>query len=390
MDPNNNEEAKKTSTEDLPDLEEPVQEPDAENEKESKSDSTESESPVSNFGEKSKELANNVTQTTTGALNKLNAFRESSSGKIIVITIVGILIVGIIAFVLYYIIQKTMINQTSYQLAETSAPVLTTKVIKCDGSPIPNPSAGARSSMCFWIYIYDISKYQGSVRHVFHRGQSTDSFNSDEGNTVPIGPYVALDPSSSSLYVTFGKGTGKKTKTYNYIQGTTKKYVNDDEILSKTDLAPTPAEKLKVASYSRGIVFPYIPLQRWIHVGVVVNENLNGGTITGYIDGELVLSVNQSTKPKPVAVTNNSNTITKVTPIMSLTNMNISNTGDVYIGGSPSDPIGPGFSGLVSRIRFYNYDISAQDVYTNYQQGPINSTLAALGYGIQSPIYKIS
>jgi hypothetical protein len=124
-----------------------------------------------------------------------------------------------------------------------------------------------------------------------------------------------------------------------------------------------------------------------VHVACVINENLNGGTITGYIDSELAVSVTTSTKLNPVKIGS-----TTVTPVTDISNINMNNTGDVYIGGSISDPIGPGFSGLVSNIQFYNYDISAQDVYANYQKGPFNNPLAILGlpaYGVRSPIYKI-
>ena len=163
-------------------------------------------------------------------------------------------------------------------------------------------------------------------------------------------------------------------------------------VLPASLLKPTATEKWQVASQSRGIVFPYVPLQRWVHVACVINENLNGGTITGYIDAELAVSVDTSTKLQSVEVTNSAGSTTRVQPVSDLSNINISNTGDVYVGGSPSDPIGVGFSGLVSNIQFYNYDISAQDVYANYQKGPFNNPLAALGlpaYGIRSPIYQI-
>ena len=395
MDPEINPTANKNTSQgdapegDLQDIEDSTEAPEAKPEPVSEVKATveapESSELTSNLSEKSTELANDVKESTTGALNKLNAFRETSSGKIIVMTIVGILVVGIVAFLLYYIIQQTMVSQASYQLPETASPVLCSQITACNGSDIPNPSSGVRSGMCFWIYIYDVSKYQGSVRHVFHRGLKTDGFVGD--NTRPAGPYVALDPTTSSLYVTFGSGSGKNDKYYNYKDSTGSVKADD----SASTLSSN--QKLQLSAMSRGIVFPYIPLQRWVHVGVVVNENINGGTITGYIDGELVLSVNQSTKQPSIPVTKDNNVTTNITPVMKLTNMNISNTGDVYVGGSPSDPIGPGFSGLVSRLSFYNYDISAQDVYTNYQQGPINNPLAALGlpaYGLQSPVYKIS
>ena len=355
----------------------------------------------SNFVEKTQEFTNNVKETTTNMVSQLNEFRSTSSGTIIAMTVAGILVVGVIALILYYIIRYTMISQSSYLLTETSAPVLGTQITACVGSSIPNPSSGVRSGMCFWIYIYDISKYTGSVRHVFHRGKKDDSFA--EPGKLPQGPYVALDPQTSALNIVFGPSTDT-TKYFKYNTPATSSSgaanANQDADLAgkgsgaSATLVPTAAEKLRIASQSRGIAFPYIPLQRWVHVACVINENLNGGTITGYIDSELAVSVTASTKLNPVKVTKVGSTgaTTLVTPVTDISNIDMSNTGDVYIGGSISDPIGPGFSGLVSNIQFYNYDISAQDVYANYQKGPFNNPLAILGlpaYGVRSPLYKI-
>ena len=381
-----------------PDLQNPAPEVNS-----SASEPASESSSTSNFGEKTSEFTNNVKETTTQVVDKIQTFQKSSSGQIITMTIVGILVVAAIALILYYIIQSTMISQTSYVLKGTTTPVSCTAITTYDGSLIPNPSSGVRSGMCFWIYIYDISKYQGSIRHVFHRGTKTDGFG---GTELPMGPFVALDPNSSAMSILFGPGTTSKPpgNYFNYnIQGgpgVQNKYT--DSTLTgalagtksgvQSPMLPTPHQKWQVASQSRGIVFPYIPLQRWVHVACVINENVNGGTITGYIDGELAVSVNSTTKTTPVQVTTTGTATKTVTPVMDISNINMKNTGDVYVGGSLSDPIGPGFSGLVSKIQFYNYDISAQDVYANYQSGPINNILGALGlpaYGLQSPIYEI-
>ena len=349
----------------------------------------------SSFGEKTEEISNNIKETTTGFVNKLNEFSQTSSGSILMMTVVGIVVVAIIAFVLWYIINKTVIAQSSYLLAETSgAPLVCSQLTLAKGSPIPAPSSGVRSGMTFWVYIYDIAKYQGSIRHVLHRGLKTDGFNTRGGNTLPGGPYVALDPNSSAMSIVFGPNTGTNNYfTYSIpsVNGPGNIIV-DSSLTGNNTLTPTPSQMLQVAAKSRGIVIPYIPLQRWVHVACIINENVNGGTITAYVDGELAVSVTSSSTLPPTNVTVSDNNTTRVTPVTNINNINMGNTGDVYIGGSPSDPIGPGFSGLVSKVQFYNYDLSAQDVYANYQKGPIDNILAALGlpaYGIQSPIYRI-
>jgi hypothetical protein len=71
---------------------------------------------------------------------------------------------------------------------------------------------------------------------------------------------------------------------------------------------------------------------------------------------------------------------------------NLDKKGNIYTGGSVGSTVGPGFSGMVSMIQFFNYDMNANDVYELYKKGPVNNMLAKLGlpsYGIQSPFYRI-
>jgi hypothetical protein len=77
---------------------------------------------------------------------------------------------------------------------------------------------------------------------------------------------------------------------------------------------------------------------------------------------------------------------------LSIFNADLDKKGHVYVGGSTSGTSGPGFSGMVSKITFANFDMNAKDVYDNYLNGPIDSLLAKMGlpaYGVQAPIYKI-
>jgi hypothetical protein len=119
-----------------------------------------------------------------------------------------------------------------------------------------------------------------------------------------------------------------------------------------------------------------------VHVGVVINENASGGMIMGYLDGELVKSV----------TTGATGSVGTTPATADITGLNLDKVGDVWIGGSPSESVGPGFSGLVSKITFFNYDINAKDMYTDYLTGPIDSMMARLGlpaYGVRSPLYRL-
>jgi len=74
--------------------------------------------------------------------------------------------------------------------------------------------------------------------------------------------------------------------------------------------------------------------------------------------------------------------------------LNLDKPGDIYVGGSAIEQdVGPGFSGLVASLTFFNHDLNAKDIYRIYEAGPVDNLAAKLGlpaYGVRSPIYRIS
>ena len=145
-----------------------------------------------------------------------------------------------------------------------------------------------------------------------------------------------------------------------------------------------------------------------MHIGVVVNEEVNGGIITAYIDGELVknsttTSMTGSSNPLVSVKATKTASVTAIANVtctanssvnlgLDISKADISRKGKVYVGGSPASTVGPGFSGMVSRITFFNFDMNAKDMYNDYLQGPIDNLLAKMGlpaYGLQAPVYRI-
>ncbi len=122
------------------------------------------------------------------------------------------------------------------------------------------------------------------------------------------------------------------------------------------------------------ITINYVPIQRWVHVVIVVSD-VNDGYVHTYIDGELE----------------------KSTEKLNLNEHNFENTGNLYVGGSIANSTinTAGFSGLISKFTLYNYDLNKNDVYKEYNKGPINSLFASMGlgaanYGLRNPIYKLN
>jgi hypothetical protein len=128
------------------------------------------------------------------------------------------------------------------------------------------------------------------------------------------------------------------------------------------------------------IEIPYIPMQRWVHIAVVINENANGGTIVAYVDGDI----------SKIA---SSGELDAAGGSIKVNNLNLDNMGALHVGGTFEGNIGPGFSGLISKIALFNYDLNDKDIYDDYNKGPLNGFLSSLGlanYGLRSPIYKLT
>lgn len=333
-----------------------------------------------------------IKENTTNAIDTVKSFSATKVGITILTLIVGIGILVIIALIIYWLIKNNVINRNTYLLQESKIPIVGTSVQQLDGKDIPNSGNGKRQTVSFWIYIYNPEYSPGAIKHVFHRGQKSDG-------PMSAGPYVYLDQNANKLHVIY--------TTINPVD-MLKNGDNDYNDLPASGGIPSksflsPNSKLTLAQAIHGVTVDYVPVQRWVHIAIVTNETVSGGSFTVYVDGELVKSKNMNTNlpeisldgtivPQPAS----SNTFTPrpdpIKPILDISSLDLDHKGDVYVGGSSSDDIGIGFSGMVSKIRFSNYDMNAQDVYSEYLNGPIDSLLAKMGlaaYGIRSPIYKI-
>jgi len=412
---------------------------------------------VSNLTGNASETVSKVTESVKSVTENIKQFSSTNSGSVVVMLVVGALVALLTAYILYYLINRTINSRNYYLLPGTSMPVLGTQETKISGTNIPNSLNGNRSSMCFWIYIYDINKYSGSRRHVFHRGTENDTF-------THASPYVYLDAYSNKLHVLFSSTAtdsptlwgstnaaglfdptytipattsgGSTLRTYSATDPTlpltTPSPINaNNAVVTQNINPPNTLASLAYLNAIRGITVDYVPLQRWVHIGIVVNEDLNGGSITAYVDGQLQNQVNAQTSvtikdpninisysttgvpsissivdntgslvqitnnsvATPTAANVNTASLQTVTPAFNISTVDLDHKGDIYIGGSLSTPNGAGFSGLISKIQFFNYDLNAQDVYNNYLKGPIDNLLAKMGlppYGVRSPVYPLS
>ena len=335
-------------------------------------------------------------------------------GATIIIGIVIAIVLFILAYLLYVYISAKITNKLIVEVPTSSIPRKGNVISKMDGKVLPANNNGKRATYMFWIYLTDINLYSGDeLRHIFHVGDKT---------TKGASPCVYLDGMKNRIFVRFSKDSDKVSPLYTISDATTSKvytstgltdladqinriknYPNistaaadtntlDEEYntilgnkVDKTDakkLGTLDAARVDLATH--GVIIDYVPLQRWVHVAIVVNETINKGVITTYIDGEVVDSI--SSKDKVMLSTG-------ISVDVNFTGLNLTKTGDVYTGGDVNDDdLSQGFPGIIGKINVSNFDMNGKEVYNMYIKGPVDNLTSKIGlpaYAVRSPIYKI-
>lgn len=293
-------------------------------------------------------------KVTKGIVDTIQRTVDYYTSKTIIIwgLLFVVLLCVFVAYGLYVLISYSIFNQSKIVIQETKVPVLCNTINRFPITSFNKTGNGKRRSFTFWIYINDLNKYSGSYKRVFHIGDTDDIRRAS--------PYVFLDDHENKMYIRFGAVT------------------NDTFSQNISSVQSMDASSLN-EFMQQGIVLPYIPIQRWVHIAVVVNENSNGGTIVGYVDGDISKIVSTG------EINGNGTTI-------KITNLDLDKMGDLHVGGSFESMQGVGFSGLISKVTMFNYDLNDKDVYSNYNDGPLDGFMSSLGlanYGVRSPIYRI-
>lgn len=306
------------------------------------------------------DFTSKASETTSAIKEKMKSIGARPAGILVGLIVVALLGFAI-AYGLYWMINTLVLNKRQTIIDGTKNGVTGSDYRRFDGSMVPKATNGKRISFSFWIYIHDLQKFQGTVRHVFHRGdQAIDVTSAQNGPS----PYVFLDSEKNKLYILMAPIDLPAT------------------VKTAVDAMTNPQDKARYMASRYGIVVDYVPIQRWVHIGVTVNENAGGGIISAFVDGELIKTISSGSTA----------TVGSTSVAADITRLNLDKVGDIWVGGSPSENVGPGFAGLVSKITFFNYDLNAKDMYRDYLSGPIDSMMARLGlpaYGIRTPLYRI-
>jgi len=319
---------------------------------------------TSNTVDNVKSTSKKVYEKSMETINSLGSRPEAIIGLIFVI-----LFAILIAYIMYNYITKTILQQSKLVVAQTKLPVLCNNINKYTLEKELASGNGNKRTYTFWIYM--ITPSSTSFKNVLYIGSDT-----------AIGDrniQIFLDRYKNKMFIRF-----KKTST----DGSTQPPVYTSNNLNSEFGEGTTADySNKFKEYMRqGVVIEYIPIQRWVHVGIVLNDygNTQGGSIATYIDGELVGIANQGEKCRGLNAEDK---------FYDFNNLEIGTNKNLVIGGNMDSQSGTiGFQGLLCKFCIFNYDLNDRDIYNNYNEGPIDGFMAKLGlgaYGLRSPIYRI-
>ena len=335
------------------------------------------------------EAVSAVTEKAKETLAKTTEVVRETTAKYGLLVLVGIVVAVVlffIAYLLYMYLSTRLTNKLTVLLPETKVPRKGTEVSVIKGGSLPPMSNGNRVTYSFWLYIHDINKFSGpEMRHILHFG--------DE-NLLGASPSVYLDGMTNKLYIRFDKTNGAATNfetRVDAIKAAQPANADPTVVAERTNAGYSSAtttvshqDAIHIDLATRGVVVDYVPLQRWVHVTIVVNETVNLGYISVYLDGELVKNVSSNDK----ITLGNGRSI----PI-SFQNLALMKSGDLYIGGDVYNAnINKGFSGIVSKVTVSNYDLNGEEIKRIYVQGPMDNLSSKLGlpaYGLRSPVYRL-
>lgn len=271
------------------------------------------------------------------------------SSWMIILIVAAMFILVLVVIYIISMVKKNKLQNVSLQasmLDLNNRDIVPYNVSSTQMSLVTN---GQEFSYCFWIILSSTYDSTNDYKLVLQRG-NTNTVNGSNQFSSNTNPIVFLDKTVNKMYicVSTSQATGQ---------------------MSPSDILATNASGQFTSGYLISTI-DYVPLQRWVFVGIVVKDT----TLYVFMDGDLY----SATTVYDVATAINVN----VRPIMKGTN------GDLTIGEKVNTT--PGF---LSNSKFFNYGLTQPEMQSNYNQGPSKTSLLSMiglnNYAVRSPIYEV-
>lgn len=305
------------------------------------------------------------------AKGKLTELLSGKSGVLILVLFFILLFVAVIIF----LVKEIRGNQYDVGKKLTSDIV---KLSEMDSAmEIPGtelkPHKPGEYSYAFWLYVDGFSQTPGYGKAVFYRGE--------RDSVQQANPIIMMDEVSNKLYFVIRTESSTLASTDSSIDYRTLKPILERNYFLNKDLqvnTPNTNKHLVLAVQS-------VPRQTWMHYALVIKNNI----VTIYQNGEiyLVKTTNDFMRSKPTEYDQKGDEVPY--------NLTIDQTtGSVYVGRNSFVGGNNAVSGYLSKLEFFTYALSVNDVYNIYKKGPIPSTwlqkFGIANYGVRTPFYKLN
>lgn len=291
---------------------------------------------------------------------------------IIVIVVTTLLFIFLIIYITYNLkasnLKGKKLTEEPHKLMKLDP------ALKIESGDLPVPTVGREYSYSFWIYLESFSKENINITN--NAGVITATrpkskiimFRGSDGKVETGNFIVMMDGWSNTMYIVI--------KTQNSSLPSTVKTILDDIIATNyfTSTNNNADNKHLITAID------YVPLTRWVHVAVVIDNKL----ITVYLDGDIysVKSIDEYKAIKGPQKDRLGRTIEETLIIEK-------SDGDLFIGKTKDvDTV----DGYIGKVEAFNYAITSNDVKKSYNSGPLDkSLLSFLGinnYSVRNPIYR--
>jgi hypothetical protein len=292
--------------------------------------------------------------TKNGTIFSSDTIKKGLQSNMGIIVIAAILFMVLI-YVILYIYRKY--NETSLKTVTVLKKPL--KVSKesftniSSNTILPELYNGNEFSYSFWVYI-DNENFERTTRPKLIMGRM-----STQGEFGDANPVFYLDPIDNKMHVfirtdNISSGLSSLSDIHGYTQS-----ADSSETIGGT-LSASNTYKPNVLTLN------YMPLQRWVNVILVVDNNF----VQLFVDGDLreVKDLSKGTDNKVVT----------------------SSTGNLVTGGDGNTM---SFDGFLSKVQAFNYAVTIDHAKIIYKAGPLHkSILSMIGvpyYGVRSPFYRV-
>jgi len=268
---------------------------------------------------------------------------------IIILIIVAMLVLVLIVIYIVQMVKKNKLQNVSLQAKMIALDDRSVVPLSIDASQMSLVTNGQEFSYTFWLILSSGYDSTSDYKMIMLRGNSVTTAGLYSSNANPI---ILLDKSTNKMYICIATSA---------VSGTSN---SASSILSRD-----PVTNQFNSGYMISAI-DYVPLQRWVYIGVVIQDT----TLYVFIDGDLYSAT---------TVYDVVGGVGGIRPVIKGTN------GNVAIGDKINTT--PGY---ISKTQFFNYALTQTEMQSQYAAGPTPSSMLSIfglnNYGVRSPVYQIN